>query len=157
MLPPVTGYLDRPSRRPGGRVVSGDPNPAGPGMDLRPMPDVFDQRFEGLHQPARLGSSGHVQHAPRLGAVARLATDAPLRPGAWHRLWLSHDPATGRILLGQAPLGGQAVTVKGRIARSAGTPTEHFTGKLEDPMLLAACVADWPDPLSSPPGELRGR
>lgn len=239
MLPPVTGYLDRLSRRPGGRVtahvslrepgpcqarlvrvVSGDPNPAGPGMDLRPMPDVFDHRFEGLHQPARLGSSGHVPHAPRLGAgegrcwavlvqllaelpastvlwagggaaavtiragaggteaeieadgaVARLATDVPLRPGVWHRLWLSHDPATGRVLLGQAPLGGTAVTVEGRIApgdippvaavtfgaRGAGTPTGHFTGKLEDPMLLAAFVAGWPDPLSPPPGALRAR
>ena len=78
--PPVTGYLDRLSRRPGERVtahvslrepgpcrarlvrvVCADPNPDGPGMDLRPMPEVFDHPFEAPHQPARLGSSGVVR------------------------------------------------------------------------------------------------
>jgi len=235
MLPPVSGYLDRLSRRPGGRVtahvslrepgpcrarlvrvVSGDPNPQGPGMDLRPMPEAFDHAFKGMHQPARLGSFGHVSPAPRLsgaeprcwavlvqqlaalpsatvlsaggvtlragaggaeaeiavgGASARLATGVPLRPGVWYRLWLSHDPGTGRVLLGQTALGGGLASAGAELpqgdapvadsvtfgAHGGAVCSDHFTGKVEDPLLLAAFVASWPDALEPPPGELRAR
>jgi len=231
MLPPVTGYLDRLSRRPGERitayvslrdpgacrarlvrVVSADPNPAGPGLDLRPVP--FDHGFEGVHQPVRLGSSGVVRGTPALaaaqarswavlvqvlaelpaatvlaaeggadgivlragaagveaeislgGAVTRLRTERPLRPMVWYRLWLAHDPATGRAVLGQQALGiadgatASATTPVADVApvsaitfaaRDAAEPGDHFTGKLEDPLVAAGFVESWPDPLTVP-------
>ncbi|WP_426958703.1 N,N-dimethylformamidase beta subunit family domain-containing protein [Muricoccus radiodurans] len=229
VLPPVTGYLDRLSRRPGERitahvslrepgpcrarlvrVVSGDPNPAGPGLDLRPMPDVFDHGFDGMHQPARIGSWGLVRGGPRLwpeaaqvwavlvhiardaapatvlatdGLVIRAGTDgaeaeitaggvtaqmrigAPLAPMTWHRIWLSHDPGTGYAVLGQAPLGaGRNDVIVARLppgpvaapttvtfaARGADNPENHFTGRIEDPLVAEAWVDSWPDPLACP-------
>ncbi|MFC7555580.1 hypothetical protein ACFQU7_30225 [Pseudoroseomonas wenyumeiae] len=230
MLPPVTGYLDRLSRRPGERitahvslrrpgpcrarlvrVVSADPNPAGPGLDLRPVVEAFDHRFEGQHQPVQLGSWGLVQGSPQLepgqarcwavlvqllaelpaatvlaaeggqdsiviragaeGAEAEitlgatttwLRTETPLRTAVWYRLWLSHDPATGRVALGQAPLEAAAdvamataqapagqfapVSAVTFAARDAMAPRDHFTGKVEDPLVAAAFVEAWPDP-----------
>ena len=229
--PPVAGYLDRPSRRPGERftahvslrqpapcrvrilrVVSGDPNPDGPGLDLRPVPGLPEMQFDGTHQPVPIGSHALIPHGPRFGAeeprcwsvlvwmrdeqtaatvlsaegpgfslVLRagtagaeaevtlggtscpLATEVGLAPRAWHRLWLSHDPATGRILLGQrgaegavtaeaALPGGPAPDVTGVViaARGLDAPRDHFTGKLEAPMATAAFLTDWAEPLAIP-------
>jgi N,N-dimethylformamidase len=240
ILPPVTGYLDRLSRRPGERitahvslrspggcrarlvrVVSADPNPAGPGLDLRTM--HFDQAFEGQYQPVSLGSWGLVRGGPRLeareprcwavlvqllselpaatvlaaeggadciviragtggaegeiafnGAVTRLRTETPLRAAVWYRLWLSHDPATGQVVLGQVPLGGvggttvTAQTMVGDAAPvsavtfaaiGAAETRDHFTGKVEAPLVAAAFVEAWPDPmlLPAPADSLRAR
>lgn len=234
MIPPVTGYLDRLSRRPGGRfaghvslrrpgpcrvrilrVVSADPNPDGPRMDLRPMPGLMDLTFEGIHQPVPIGSHARIEGGPDFaarearcwsaliwlrqempaatvlsaegggaalvlragadgalaeltlgGAVLRLATHAPLAPMAWHRVWVSHDPASGRVLLGQAPLHGPPATTEGRLApgdvppaagillaaRGLAAPSDHFTGRIEDPVALGGFVAGWPDPLALPAG-----
>ena len=85
---PVTGYLDRFSHRPGEtftafvslhegsayrarllRVVSGDPNPAGPRMQLEDLSERFDRRIEGHRQPIALGSCGIVDRGPAGGAV----------------------------------------------------------------------------------------
>ncbi len=79
----ITGYLDRWSRRPGEtfavhvsvrdggsyraclrRVVSADPNPAGPGMRLDHLPDVLDRTCDGRRQQTRLGSYGVVAAGP---------------------------------------------------------------------------------------------
>jgi N,N-dimethylformamidase len=197
-VPPVAGYLDRLSRRPGERftahvslrepascrvrilrVVSGDPNPAGPGLDLRPVPGLPELRFDGTHQPVPIGSHAVIRGGPRLapleprcwsalvwmrrgqeaaavlaaegegmalalragkagaeaevtlgGATCRLATGVALAPGRWHRLWLSHEPSSGRVVLM--------------------APRDHFTGKIEAPMAAAAFVAAWPEPLAVP-------
>ncbi|MDR3535180.1 MAG: N,N-dimethylformamidase large subunit [Acetobacteraceae bacterium] len=86
---PITGYLDRFSHRPGQtftafistrtpgpcrvrlvRVVSGDPNPAGPGMQLEDRSAVFDHSFPGRNQPIRLGSSAIVDRVPAGDATA---------------------------------------------------------------------------------------
>ena len=67
---PITGYLDRFSRRPGEafavhvgmatpgpyrahlvRVASGDPNPDGPGLRLDDRTDLLDHHATGRHQP----------------------------------------------------------------------------------------------------------
>ncbi len=230
-VPPVTGYLDRLSRRPGGRftghvslsrpgpcrvrivrVVSADPNPEGPGLDLRLMPGMMDLTFEGAHHPAPLGSHARIEGGPGFapreartwaalvwlrsdmpaasvlaaegggasvvlragkdgaeaeiaigGASLRLATGAPLEPLAWYRLWVAHDPATGRVTLGQARLGGEAVTATGTIAgevpraeavlvaaRGISSPTDHFTGKIEDALAAAGFAETWEDPLALP-------
>ena len=80
---PITGYLDRFSHRPGEvfrahvalrapgrfraqlqRVVSADPNPAGPGMDLIDMSHVFDWSGPGHLQPIQLGSHAIVDRGP---------------------------------------------------------------------------------------------
>ena len=80
---PITGYLDRFSHRPGEtftahvslrtggsyrarlvRVLSGDPNPDGPGMRFEDLSHRFDQSFAGRRQPIHLGSYGVVGASP---------------------------------------------------------------------------------------------
>lgn len=84
---PITGYLDRFSHRPGERfeakvsvrdggqararlvrVISGDPNPAGPGLRFEDLSHRFDVAFEGRHQPIRPGSHAVVPRPPRRDA-----------------------------------------------------------------------------------------
>jgi len=80
---PITGYLDRFSRRPGETfiayvsvrrggsyrarlvcVLSGDPNPAGPGVRFKDLSHHFDRSFAGRRQPIHLGSYAVVGKAP---------------------------------------------------------------------------------------------
>jgi N,N-dimethylformamidase len=238
---PITGYLDRFSHRPGEeflahvgmrqagpyrarlvRVISGDPNPAGPGLRLEDLSTVFDRRLEGRHQDIHLGSFGIVERGPErdprlpctwtalvqsraipassAGASAilaeegegsavvlsigargveaclawsardrpegelRLCAEAPMRARHWYRVWLGVDPASGRVVLGQQALdpGASAVVVtaqarelalpsRGSVlvaAERAAAPHRHFTGKIEDPSILGACVEAWLDPLA---------
>jgi N,N-dimethylformamidase len=222
---PITGYLDRFSHRPGEsfqvkvsvpgggaararlvRVISGDPNPDGPGLRFADCAEHFDREFQARHQPVRPGSYARVPHPPRRSAgpcawsaLARLeamppadaallseeqpdaavtmgvgpgGTWAEITPGIrietgvpwplrqWMRIWLSADPATGQITLGQQPLGGTFATVQATqpglrlpdgsgalllAARDVAQPRAHFTGKLEAPALHAGFHAAWPD------------
>lgn len=230
---PITGYLDRFSHRPGEtftahigvrtpgparaslvRVISGDPNPAGPGLRFEDLSSVFATDFQGTHQPIALGSYARIEPAPAsnpttprtwtaliqpglphvtrtvlaesdataivtlragsVGAQAELSwpggtvtlqTDTPLRPRLWVRLWLCADPTTGALLLGQTDERGTTVTVSAIAPTlrlpSAGTlliaaetphaPTNHFTGKIEEPALLAGTIATWPNALDRAP------
>lgn len=216
---PITGYLDRLSGRPGEqiavhvsvrdggpyrvrleRVISGDPNPAGPGMQLEDLSTRFDRMVDGRHQPLHPGSYGVapgpvrdpgaaccwtalvwfnrpgesravlseedagsvvVLSAGAEGASARLtwpggvvtlSANVPIRQRQWCRLWLSADPATGRVLLGQQVLDAAASivveqSVPGIVLPSGGTvlfaaegaaaPARRFTGKIEDPAILS--------------------
>ncbi|WP_198368451.1 N,N-dimethylformamidase beta subunit family domain-containing protein [Roseomonas rosulenta] len=226
---PVTGYLDRFSHRPGERfhakvsvrgggkvrarlvrVISGDPNPEGPGLRFEDMSHRFDVSFQGERQPIHSGSCAVVPRAPRRpsgpcswtalvwftlprqdatiiaeceesadvslalgaeGVVAtvsgaagpvRVATGRTPAPRHWHRLWLSADPATGRVVVGMQPLDGGAAstascTVAGlRLPAGGGRLTiaadgevpagAHFTGKIEAPSLHAAFHEAWPQP-----------
>lgn len=224
---PVTGYLDRFSHRPGERfhvkvsardggtvrarlvrVISGDPNPAGPGLQLEDVSHRFDITFAGERQAIQSGSCAVVPRAPRRaagsctwsvlvwftraaqdatiiaeresgadvslaigaeGVVAtvtgasgpvRIATGQALAPRRWHRLWLSADPASGRVVVGmqaldggagvtagttvprlQLPQGGGRITIAADGATPAGA---HFTGKVEAPSLHAAFHDAWP-------------
>jgi N,N-dimethylformamidase len=80
---PVTGYLDRFSHRPGEtfsafvsmktpgacrvrlvKVVSGDPNPDGPGLILQDRAAIFDTTFTGRNQSISLGSCAIVDRVP---------------------------------------------------------------------------------------------
>ncbi len=84
---PITGYLDRFSHRPGERfearvslrdpgaararlvrVISGDPNPEGPGLRFEDLSQRFDHPFEGRFQPIRRGSHAVIHRAPRRDA-----------------------------------------------------------------------------------------
>lgn len=227
---PITGYLDRFSHRPGERfvahvsirdggtararlvrVISGDPNPDGPGLRFEDLSHRFDVTFPGRRQPIRLGSHAVVPRAPhreagpltwtalvwmaappageatilcevaegvaatlaigRDGVTGTVSADAQAVVVAtgraptlrrWHRVWLSADPGTGRVAVGMAPLDGDAATVAtavvpgllmppggGRIiiaANGAPEPSNHFTGKIEDPALLEGYRDVWPHP-----------
>ncbi|SDR56521.1 N,N-dimethylformamidase [Rhizobiales bacterium GAS113] len=228
-LLPITGYLDRFSHRPGEaftayvgmrepgayraklvRVISGDPNPKGPGLRFEDMSQLFDRSFAGRRQEIQLGSYGIVERGPRREAGAactwtvplqtsvpevpaallaeegegravivsvgasgaeaklawpggelRLATHVPLKAAHWYRVWLGVDPVSGRVVLGQQALDGEAPSVtsaqapgvtlpsEGKVliaAERSAAPHRHFTGKLEDPAILSGCVEAFPDP-----------
>ncbi len=232
---PVTGYLSRFSARPGGslsvhvslrdggtyrarlqRVISGDPNPQGPGMRFEDLSYRFDRTLTGRRQPIHAGSYGIVEHGPardpqdactwtlllwtarpgapcavladeadghrvvisagRAGASARLewpggnvqlAVDKPIRMRCWYRVWLSADPKSGELVLGQKPVDepGPAIaraTAPGLTLSATGTvlfaaegkdrAARHYTGKLEAPAILRGAVAAWNEPLELPPG-----
>jgi N,N-dimethylformamidase len=227
---PITGYLDRFSHRPGEtftahvglrtpapararliRVISGDPNPAGPGLRFEDLSAVFATEFSGIHQPVALGSHAIIDHAPardpaqactwtalimaglphetrtvlseadtaaqvtlRAGAIGveaelawpggslTLRTDTHLRPRTWYRIWLSADPASGVVMLGQTDTTGAIATARAEApglrlpsggtllfaAENAATPSGHFTGKIEEPALLAGTCSSWPAALA---------
>ena len=230
---PITGYLDRFSHRPGEafqafvsvrdggeyrvrlvRVLSGDPNPAGPGVRFADLHDRLDRTVSGRRQPIHLGSYGIVANGPprdataastwtvlvrpgvidadqaliaeqddnaRIvlalgpdGAKARvttaggetaIATGVPLLLRRWYRVWLGVDPSSGRVIVGQQPLEAgtpavQETRAQGIALPAAGTimfaaenpaaPTHHFTGKLEAPAILPACVTGWSDAAALP-------
>jgi N,N-dimethylformamidase len=84
---PVTGYLNRLSARPGEvieakvsvaatarcrtrlvRVISGDPNPAGPGLRFEDRAHQFDHLFDALPQPIRIGSYGEAPAPVPIGS-----------------------------------------------------------------------------------------
>lgn len=86
---PITGYLDRFSHRPGEtftahvalrnpgpaqarlvRVISGDPNPAGPGLQFEDLAAVFTTGFAGQSQQVALGSYAKISPAPSRDAKA---------------------------------------------------------------------------------------
>ncbi len=225
---PITGYLDRFSRRPGERfavkaslrdggtararlvrVISGDPNPEGPGLRFEDLSHRFDITFEGKRQPIHAGSYAVVPRAPRRdrgpctwsallwlaaqpgdgatvlaetqdgaavslsfgpdGLAARFTGDAgsvdvgmgrvpALRQ--WHRVWISGDPATGRVVVGMQPLDGAATMARGTIAglrlpdgggritiaaNGARPAGGHLTGKIEAPALHAGFRETWTD------------
>jgi N,N-dimethylformamidase len=229
---PITGYLDRFSHRPGEsftafvsvrdggtyrarlvRVLSGDPNPDGPGVRFEDLSQRFDQSLAGRRQPIQLGACGIVDAGPARdataactwtalvcptlldagqvmlsergrdagvalligengttaridskGSVTEVAAGTAMRAGRWYRVWCSADPATGRILVGQQPLdSGAPIAAEAQstglvlpsggavvfAAQNAAAPSNHFTGKIEDPAIVAGFVASWNDPLAA--------
>ena len=223
---PITGYLDRFSVRPGEdvvarislrtagpyrarlvRVICGDPNPDGPGMQFEDLSARLDRTLQGRHQPIRLGSYGLVPKGPTRSPTApctwtvlvwtahlsdaatllseghlrialdstgvfaelagpnglvRLNSGASLQPRQWYRVWLSADPNTGHVVIGQQPLGsGDSIHASSQLpglqlptsapvmfaADTPSAPQHHFTGKLEAPTILAGFVTDWSAPV----------
>jgi N,N-dimethylformamidase len=97
---PITGYLDRFSHRPGEsftafisvrdggtyrarlvRVLSGDPNPSGPGVRFEDLSHRLDQSQSGRRQPIHLGSYGIVSAGPARDAKAACTWTVLVRPG----------------------------------------------------------------------------
>jgi N,N-dimethylformamidase len=135
---PITGYLDRFSHRPGEeftahiglrrpgpyrarlvRVVSGDPNPAGPGMRLDHLASVFDQRFEGVNQPIHLGSCAVTAPLPPRDPGAAVTYTALVWPGVTHdgQAVLHEDGPWGGVTL-SVGAGGVALEVGGLALRT---------------------------------------
>ena len=101
---PITGYLDRFSHRPGERfiahvsardatpfrvqlqrVISADPNPAGPGMRLEDLSSHLDIEVEGRRQPIHLGSYARVEPAPAAEAGTARTYTVLAYPGVLNR------------------------------------------------------------------------
>jgi len=142
---PVTGYLDRFSRRPGEslaaqvsvpsgqscraqlmRVISGDPNPAGPGLRFEDLSARFDITFPGRHQPIHAGSCAVVPAGPHRATGAATWTVlvwAAALPGETAAL-LSEEQDGTRVTLGLGPQGAVARLARGGTVRevAAGAP-----------------------------------
>src|SRR5262245_21457268 len=115
---PLTGYADRFSVAPGEtivfkvssalgepyrarlvRVISGDPNPAGPGIREREVPAPFAGSYPSRAQPVPLGSYARVADAPALRGLSTFTATAliwPTTPGKGRQgVIAKRDPATG--------------------------------------------------------------
>jgi N,N-dimethylformamidase len=141
---PITGYLDRFSHRPGEtftayvsvrqggsyrarlvRVLSGDPNPSGPGVRFEDLSHRFDQSFTGRRQPIHLGSYAVVGKAPVRDPNAACTWTVLVRPGlvdAGQALLAEEAGDTAIALL----IGGNGATARithGRTAIQVATGT----------------------------------
>jgi N,N-dimethylformamidase len=87
-----------------------------------------------------------------------ISTGVQMRKGMWYRIWLSLRPESGEFILGQQRLDAAAPTiVRGRMtvapvqgivliaAENPAAPTNHFTGKIEAPTILAGLAETWPE------------
>ena len=138
---PITGYLDRFSHRPGEtftafvsvrdggayrarlvRVLSGDPNPAGPGLRFENLAHRFDRSFAGRRQPIHHGSYGRVATGPVRDAQTACTWTVLVRPGV-----VDTEPAlladaagdTGIVLLIGAKGAAARITCGGSTVESA--------------------------------------
>lgn len=129
---PITGYLDRFSHRPGEtftafvsvhgggayrarlvRVLSGDPNPAGPGVRFEDLSHRFDQTFTGRRQDIHLGSYGLVQAAPRRDGRGAWTWTVLARAGRLEGTVLAETSDSASIALSIGPHGATARFVSG--------------------------------------------
>jgi N,N-dimethylformamidase len=117
---PVTGYLDRLAHRPGERfrahvsvrdggryrirlvrVISGDPNPAGPGLKFEDLSGRLDLECSGRRFPVSIGSWAEAP-APAWSGGSR----------TWTALvWLGHDARKRQAALSQEDSAGARLSV----------------------------------------------
>ena len=136
----ITGYLDRFSHRPGEtfsafvsvrdggryrarlvRVLSGDPNPEGPGVRFEDLSHRFDQSFDGRRQAIHLGSYGIVREAPVRDAQAACTWTVLVRPGV-----IGGEPV---LLAEESPNAKVALLIGARGATARIADTEIATGE----------------------------
>jgi N,N-dimethylformamidase len=146
---PITGYLDRFSHRPGEtfaahvsvrdggayrarlvRVLSGDPNPQGPGMRFEDLAHRFDATFTGRRQPIHLGSYGIVTNGPERDTNSACTWTVLVNPGlvTAGQVMLSEEAANAGIAL---LIGAEGATAR---ITSAGATIEIATGTPMRPM-----------------------
>ena len=145
---PITGYLDRFSHRPGEtftahvslrdggsyrarlvRVLSGDPNPDGPGMRFEDLSHRFDQSFAGRRQPIHLGSYGVVGTSPARDTNAACTWTILVRAGLADsgQTLLAEETGDARVTL---LIGARGATARIRsqpatIELATGTPMQR--------------------------------
>ncbi|MBV8429320.1 MAG: hypothetical protein JOZ88_18980, partial [Hyphomicrobiales bacterium] len=154
---PITGYLDRFSHRPGEaflahvslreagsfkaglvRVISGDPNPAGPGMRFEDLARVFSESFKGKHQEISLGSYALIEPGPErepdlpftLTALVQLRAEMSAESHA--KAVLALEGLEGAYVLSVGPGGAQAclsTSRKGASELRLGTKTPMKPGQ----------------------------
>ncbi len=121
---PLTGYLDRLSRRPGEpftayvsvrdggpyrarllRVLSGDPNPSGPGLQFQDLSARFDSAFTGRRQAIALGSYAVVDRTPTRDAEEAVTWTVLVQPTRLDRkqVVLAHGDAGCSVVLAIDP------------------------------------------------------
>jgi len=126
---PITGYLDRFSHRPGerftafistrvggparvrlARVISGDPNPSGPGLKLEDLSARLDHGFSGRRQAIALGSYAVVGQTPKRDAREPCTWTALICPGTVDTVQtvMQESDADCRVSLMTAPGGTRA-------------------------------------------------
>ncbi|MFI4994741.1 MAG: N,N-dimethylformamidase beta subunit family domain-containing protein [Hyphomicrobiales bacterium] len=107
-----------------------------------------------------IGAQGATLTISWRDGQASISCGAPLRPRQWYRIWASADPGSGRILAGQVALDdGKPLIAEGSVrlwlpeggailiaALNASVPEQHFSGKIQDPAILASQVEAWPEP-----------
>ena len=134
MVLPLTGYTDRLSATPGGkiafkisstfeepyqvdvvRIIHGDPNPDGPGIKLRPVEADIAGQHPSRVQPVHLGSYGRVQDAPAFGGLESFCVGAVVWPsllGVGSRAVVSKwDPEAGTGFSLEVGADGASITV----------------------------------------------
>jgi N,N-dimethylformamidase len=109
------------------------------------------------------GEAGAFARLDWPGGSVEVRTGDPLSPRRWHRIWVSADPATGAVVVGQIRLedtaGARGVATAaslvlpagGRVliaAEDAGTIRLHFTGKIEDCAIFAGFTDGPPEGLA---------
>jgi len=139
---PISGYLDRFSHRPGEtftgyasqrepgpyritleRVVSGDPNPDGPGMRLDDLSNVLDLRADGVYQPIALGSYARVERTPSRGRTPAATWTALVWFGdVSDGQAVMHEHDEHRSVLLTVGAAGAAAVVNGAISLTTGAP-----------------------------------
>ena len=120
-----------------------------------------------LMQEPRLGATLWIGQGA--GSFAPLAVGRPLKARTWYRVWADFDAGTGRLRVGQAPLGpaaGQedrataefhleappALAGAGDLLVAAfdgAPPSGHFNGKIEAPAIYDRTLAE-SDPADAP-------
>ncbi|SFI57881.1 N,N-dimethylformamidase beta subunit family domain-containing protein [Caulobacter sp. UNC279MFTsu5.1] len=146
---PITGYFDRLSVRPGERlqahvsvadgaaykarlvrVISGDPNPAGPGMVFEDLSDRFAIEAAGGRQPLAVGSFADVAEGPDLSSCGAVTWTAliwfatPPRHGAV----ISQGDAAAHVTLAVTPSGLQALLADAGETQVRDLPTAMQAG-----------------------------
>jgi N,N-dimethylformamidase len=133
------------------------------GLPARDQAVIADEG-SGARAVLSTGPNGAALKFSSQGGSTRILCGVPLRPRTWYRIWASADPASGRAVVGQLPLeSGAPVAVaatavltlpeNGAIliaAENHAAPERHFSGKIQDPAILAAFVEFWTDPLFVP-------
>jgi N,N-dimethylformamidase len=126
---------------------------------------ILSEAGSGAEIALTVGPDGTSMRATWPGGTATTTTGVKLRVRHWYRVWASADPATGRIVVGQQAVEDEAAEVAGAIAaglilptggavliaaKNPAAPRLHYTGKIEEPTLLAGFIERWEDVLARP-------
>ena len=141
----LIGYADRWSARPGDtisfkvssrsdepyrarlvRVISGDPNPAGPGIKEVPVAADFEGSWPSRAQDAELGSYARIQGASlKAEALTVSATVWPTLPGRRAQgivSWLGNAGGLALLLDGERGASVRVATARGPETVAVGKP-----------------------------------